>query len=464
MILANVAWILASNGKRVLVVDWDLEAPGLNRYFHPFLSDKDLTSTKGLIDLLTDFREMALTPPDDEDDDENWYEEFVEIKPPYVTSLNWEFPYSGLIDFVPAGRQGNSYAERVNSFNWPIFYERFGGGKFLEMLKEKMRAKYDYILIDSRTGISDVSGICTVQMPDKLVVFFTANNQNISGALGVATSVNKQWQNDENDFKNQWLIYPVLARSDRTEKDKLDLAKNYVKTKFAPFLQHFSEIEREEYWGNVEIPYIPWYAYEEVLATFRDDPYQRYSLLAAIEQLVTFLTNKKVTKLVAPSQEKREEILSKFIQQFSPKNSKTTRNNDRSDLLVFINAASEDRALAYQIQEILKAQGIGSNLPLEISDRTSVTDIQKDLEQNLQLCDAVIVLYDKSPIVWVNAQVLYCWRMQGVRDQPFKVFALCDKPSPEKQPFSMSLSNLHILKFPTQIETCLSEFIRILTT
>lgn len=28
MALANTAWILAANGKRVLAVDWDLEAPG----------------------------------------------------------------------------------------------------------------------------------------------------------------------------------------------------------------------------------------------------------------------------------------------------------------------------------------------------------------------------------------------------------------------------------------------------
>lgn len=28
MALVNVGWIMASNGKRVLLVDWDLEAPG----------------------------------------------------------------------------------------------------------------------------------------------------------------------------------------------------------------------------------------------------------------------------------------------------------------------------------------------------------------------------------------------------------------------------------------------------
>jgi Mrp family chromosome partitioning ATPase len=43
MALANVAWILASAGYRVLAIDWDLEAPGLHRYFHPFLRDKELS-------------------------------------------------------------------------------------------------------------------------------------------------------------------------------------------------------------------------------------------------------------------------------------------------------------------------------------------------------------------------------------------------------------------------------------
>ncbi|MFD2350514.1 AAA family ATPase [Nonomuraea ferruginea] len=37
MALANTAWLLASNGLRVLAIDWDLESPGLHKYFHPFL-------------------------------------------------------------------------------------------------------------------------------------------------------------------------------------------------------------------------------------------------------------------------------------------------------------------------------------------------------------------------------------------------------------------------------------------
>lgn len=316
MILANIAWILASNGKRVLVIDWDLEAPGIHRYFHPFLLDKNLTSTEGLIDFFRDFVDAAFTPVNkNEGDDENWYEPFTDILR-YAVSLDWHFPKNGTIDFVPAGKQGGLYATQVNSFNWDRFYE-LGGGRFIEIVKEKMRREYDYILIDSRTGVSDTSGICTVQMPDMLVVVFTGNNQSISGAVSVASSVIKQWQTDPNYSPPKWPIFPVLSRTDRSEKDKLDITRDYVKFKFAPFLQHLSETERKEYWGNVEIPYIQWYSYEEVLVTFRDNPYQRDSLLAAIEQLVTYLTDKEIHELVAPSDLEREKILSKFIRQFS---------------------------------------------------------------------------------------------------------------------------------------------------
>ena len=31
MALANIAWLMASAGRQVLVIDWDLEAPGLHR-------------------------------------------------------------------------------------------------------------------------------------------------------------------------------------------------------------------------------------------------------------------------------------------------------------------------------------------------------------------------------------------------------------------------------------------------
>ena len=65
MALANVAWILAASGRRVLTIDWDLEAPGLHRYFRPFLQDPELLGSKGLIDLLWEYSDLMLSPKED---------------------------------------------------------------------------------------------------------------------------------------------------------------------------------------------------------------------------------------------------------------------------------------------------------------------------------------------------------------------------------------------------------------
>jgi CobQ/CobB/MinD/ParA nucleotide binding domain len=49
--LANVGTLLSVWGYRVLCVDWDLEAPGLHRYFDRWLSASD---SEGLVELITE--------------------------------------------------------------------------------------------------------------------------------------------------------------------------------------------------------------------------------------------------------------------------------------------------------------------------------------------------------------------------------------------------------------------------
>src|ERR1700733_14506450 len=51
MALANVAWILAANGMRVLIADWDLEAPGLHRFFQPVI-EPAAGSQPGIVDFM----------------------------------------------------------------------------------------------------------------------------------------------------------------------------------------------------------------------------------------------------------------------------------------------------------------------------------------------------------------------------------------------------------------------------
>ena len=306
MAVANAAWILASNGNRVLVIDWDLEAPGLHKYFHPFIRDKELVSTRGILDFLLEFASGAMGRSNIESSGtSDWFLPYTNILR-YAFSLEWSgFPKPGTLDIVAAGRQDSQYPTRVNSFDWSGFYEKLGGGVFLEAVKLRMRADYDYILIDSRTGVSDTSGICTVQMPDDLVVCFTYNAQSIEGASTVAAAVHAQRRRP--DGQHSVRIWPVPMRVELAEKEKLEHARDFARNKFSPFLIHLSKRDQDEYWRRIEVLYQPYYAYEEVLAVFGDRPGQTNSLLASMETLTSYLTDSRVSRAQQP--DRPEKIL-----------------------------------------------------------------------------------------------------------------------------------------------------------
>ena len=191
--------------------------------FQPFLRDKTLAASEGVIDFIIDFAAGAVSPPPQvKEGDVEWYTSYANLLE-YATSLDWEFPGSGTIDFVPAGRQDAGYAVRVNSFHWQHFYTKLGGGVFLEEVKRRLRQEYDYILIDSRTGVSDTSGVCTVQMPDDLVVCFTLNQQSIEGASASAQSAREQRKRP--DGSEGIRVLPLMTRVDSSEKEKLDTAR-----------------------------------------------------------------------------------------------------------------------------------------------------------------------------------------------------------------------------------------------
>lgn len=135
---------------------------------------------------------------------------------------------------------------------------------------------------------------------------------------------------------------------------------------------------------------------------------------------------------------------------------------ETDDNLVFINATQEDMALAHKIKDFLDAHGIGYSLPLDISVSTTPAEIRQNLEQNLLYCDAVIVVYDKTSIAWVNEQLLYCRRMQRRRDYPLKVIAVYNTPVINKPPLNIKLPNMQILDC-SSINTCLSCFLQSLS-
>lgn len=201
MALANVAFLAACNGYRVLVMDWDLEAPGLPYYFRGLVEAPEARALKehaGILDLVWEWTtsvQKATTGAETEAvfarfDDPTIFENYVRT---VIGSI--EDSSSGLLDFINAGSprintpEPMDYVDALAHFSWPNFFTDHAGGSVLQNLRAWAKQNYDFVLIDSRTGLADVSGICTTQMPDAVALCFILNRQNIDGVARVASAI-----------------------------------------------------------------------------------------------------------------------------------------------------------------------------------------------------------------------------------------------------------------------------------
>jgi cellulose biosynthesis protein BcsQ len=336
MALANVAWILASSGKRVLAVDWDLESPGLHKFFHPFLDESTLSATKGVIEIINDYATAAL---DSAPRNGDWHSEYAQVER-HAVSLEWRFPEDGKLDFLSAGRQNRDYSAAVCSLDWDNFYDRLGGGQFFRAMREDMKQKYDYVLIDSRTGLSDVADICTIELPDILTICFTLSDQSIEGAANVARQITGRYR-DRNIR-----VLPVPMRIEDGEKEKLDIGRALARMKFEGFPAGMTQESSALYWAAVEVPYKPFYAFEETLATFGDDPGAPASLLSSFERITDSVTGGQVTAMRPIAEDLRLQYKEAFA-----------RRQPTASTQVYLSYAPEDRIWADWIEAVLTRAG-----------------------------------------------------------------------------------------------------------
>lgn len=204
MALANAAFLAASNGYRVLVMDWDLEAPGLAYYFRGLLDGtaaREMKDAPGVLDFLWEWSSSVAALADD-DNVESFIDGFFNSNPfeRCINSLADSdlIPMINKLDYIGSGARtikaadSKSYEEALAAFSWQDFFDESAGGYLLERLKEWARKNYDFIFIDSRTGFADVSGICTMQLPDVVALCFVLNRQNIDGVARVSASIREQ--------------------------------------------------------------------------------------------------------------------------------------------------------------------------------------------------------------------------------------------------------------------------------
>ena len=243
MALVNVGVLMALEGYKVLLVDWDLEAPGLETFFIKTIAS-DLTrkpeETPGILDLLEARAEEKLL---------SWRS----------CLLTARFRATSL-DMISAGRKTDDYRKRVQQLNWVALFSEHDVGNFLDRLREDWRKDYDFILIDSRTGITDIGDICTVLMPDAIVAMFVANHQNVEGVKAsierARTARRKLPVN-----RNMLAVIPLHGRDEsKTEYDMSMLWKDIFEKEFGFLFKEWlpKEITPTEALTKLFIPYVPY--------------------------------------------------------------------------------------------------------------------------------------------------------------------------------------------------------------
>lgn len=204
----------------MLIVDFDLEAPGVDSY----ASERLRRPTAGLVEFVTDYLRGGEPP-----DVRNYIYEDSTLGDPSRPVL-----------VMPAGRHDEGYAYRLNQINWRELYEHHEGYLMFEDLRAQWqkRLHVDYVLIDSRTGHTDVGGICTRQLPDSVVILFFPNEQNLRGLQRVVADIR-----DEPSESGRKAIDLIFVASDVPD---LDDEEGVVRRRLALFRRGLSIDSRLE--------------------------------------------------------------------------------------------------------------------------------------------------------------------------------------------------------------------------
>ena len=223
MALVNAAVALAKRGRRVLVVDFDLEAPGLDT-FDIFRSPKPVP---GVIDFVAEYLLSGQAPR-------------IDL---FVSEAAGVGDNGGALWSMPSGAQHAAYAANFNQIDWGALYERHDGYLLFEDLKEQWKQVFrpDYVLIDSRTGHTDTGGICTRQLPDAVAILFFPNDQNLRGLTTVVHDIRSEVEGPrrkEIDLHFVMSNVPDLDDEDSILEEKIDAFREQLGFKGEPMIVH----------------------------------------------------------------------------------------------------------------------------------------------------------------------------------------------------------------------------------
>ena len=303
MALANVGVILSRWGARVLCVDWDLEAPGLHNFFCELRPVQNSARRRGGV--------LAMLQGISHNQSLNWRRAVKTLVVPpgrrrLEASVKRRSPST--LDFLPAGDLPSKgatrskpwsaiprgYADGVQQIDLPRLFRDRGLGAALEQMRDEWKDRYDFVLVDSRTGLTDIGGICAIHLPDILVALSTLGRQSLDGTVAVARSAQEGRSRLPFD-RSQLLVLPLLSRVDaRVERELafrwLKEAGRVLGALCLPWCH--KNVEVAELVQALRIPYIPSYSYGEKLVVQEESTSDSESAAYSFEMVAALLAQR----------------------------------------------------------------------------------------------------------------------------------------------------------------------------
>lgn len=176
--LGLVASILATRNRRVVMVDFDLEAPGISIMFRSN-TERFNGEQYGVLDYL---HQRYLTP------DQN-----IPSIESCISQVN--LPTRGELFLAPVGEYDENYIHRLADLDRRTLEKFYQGGinpvsQLMEDIKTQLNP--DVILIDARPGFNDTSAIALFDLADTAIICFSPTDQSFEGLRWVVQGVRKR--------------------------------------------------------------------------------------------------------------------------------------------------------------------------------------------------------------------------------------------------------------------------------
>lgn len=250
-VLANLACRQAMQGRKVLIIDLDLEGPGQHSsglFKGNPINDSAIKG--GFVDLCEAWQQHRAQTPDEVYE---WDLRDYMLRSTLLDALPGA--NKGEIFLMPAGKQlDKDYTQKLNRLHWDSFFsssvsQGHQGYRLFDTLKLYCEIEeFDYVLIDSRTGLSDPYYMATSWLSDTVVCFSLLNRQSIEGCRYAMEFLQTE------DFQNKYgkkRVLPVLTIIPPTRNFEVN--------------ERIRAIQADE-WPEIEKDFVTKFRYDEALA------------------------------------------------------------------------------------------------------------------------------------------------------------------------------------------------------